>query len=652
VAVGSSAAFAAGALGPAAFAVCLAALALGVARARGSSLASWLDRPRLFTWLAAAYLPLFAVDLFVSAQRDPVMALARLVVFIVVAEVLAGDPSRSHRPVLLATLLIVIAAAETTELWFILPLSAFMVTAIRARTRATLVEALPPSRRTGCRTSARGAASIAAASLILGLGLFFVLPHSGGGWGRANGEDRRGTARETGLADEVRLGALGRIKRSRDIVFEARLTDQDADPSALYWRAKEYGAWTGRGWARADGTDDRIVHLPGGRLAPLPPACRSQRVRLVAQIEVRRVGLNVLPVPGHAVWIRTLRDTLVRVTPGGAIRTVSGRPPRRFAVGVATACGSGDGGPDAAAFLRTGRIEPALAAWARSVAPDERRPDGLARAFVRDLARRPYSLDLSAIDPERPFASFLAGAPAHCEYFATAMALGLRLRGVPARVVGGWLGADRVPLSDRLVVRDARAHLWVEVWVPGRGWVPFDPTPPSGREPASGPVLAIRSGWDAAVVLWDTWVVGLDLEDQARLIEAARFRLAAAAEAARALLDPRTLLPAGLAALAGGWMLRRRRRPPAPLPRFFASFLRLAGRAGLVPAPSETARKFAARAGTVLGDPESVRLLVSLYERIRFGGDEPAPHEIAAARDALARLAERGRCRRRRSSVA
>jgi transglutaminase-like putative cysteine protease len=66
----------------------------------------------------------------------------------------------------------------------------------------------------------------------------------------------------------------------------------------------------------------------------------------------------------------------------------------------------------------------------------------------------------------------------YCMYFATAMTMLLRHQGIPARFVMGFLPGE---LAESLeTVRDNDAHAWVEVFVPRRGWVSFDPTPRPG----------------------------------------------------------------------------------------------------------------------------------------------------------------------------
>ena len=55
------------------------------------------------------------------------------------------------------------------------------------------------------------------------------------------------------------------------------------------------------------------------------------------------------------------------------------------------------------------------------------------------------------------------------------MAMLMRMAGVPARYVQGFLPGERDPAGVE-TVRLSNSHAWVEVYFPGYGWIPFDPT--------------------------------------------------------------------------------------------------------------------------------------------------------------------------------
>lgn len=97
-----------------------------------------------------------------------------------------------------------------------------------------------------------------------------------------------------------------------------------------------------------------------------------------------------------------------------------------------------------------------------------------------------YSLTPSRTGYESPFAAFLFRTKTgYCQHFAGAMATLLRFNGVPARLTAGFTTGRRVA-GDTYIVSSGDAHTWVEVYFPGSGWVPFDPTPGSSV-PGAGP---------------------------------------------------------------------------------------------------------------------------------------------------------------------
>lgn len=75
----------------------------------------------------------------------------------------------------------------------------------------------------------------------------------------------------------------------------------------------------------------------------------------------------------------------------------------------------------------------------------------------------------------------------YCNYYASAMAMMLRLQGVPARVVVGYAQGEWNEEGSAYRVRASDAHTWVEAYFPGYGWIQFEPTaslPPLDRPEA------------------------------------------------------------------------------------------------------------------------------------------------------------------------
>ncbi|MCL2864834.1 MAG: DUF3488 and transglutaminase-like domain-containing protein [Lachnospiraceae bacterium] len=75
------------------------------------------------------------------------------------------------------------------------------------------------------------------------------------------------------------------------------------------------------------------------------------------------------------------------------------------------------------------------------------------------------------------------GQQGFCTHFATAAATLGRAAGIPVRYVQGFVTQTNVGIT---VIRDNQAHAWVEAYIKGIGWIPFEPTPPYAALPLQG----------------------------------------------------------------------------------------------------------------------------------------------------------------------
>ncbi len=185
--------------------------------------------------------------------------------------------------------------------------------------------------------------------------------------------------------------------------------------------------------------------------------------------------------------------------------------------------------------------------------------------------REQYEYDEQPPQREYPLAAFLLEDRAgYCQHFSGAMALMLRMSGIPARVASGFAPGERSPAGDEFTVRDLDAHSWVEVYFSGIGWVPFDPTPPGA------PTASRADGALATAARGDESEPGLDL---AQALEGDGGPTPGAADPALPDADeggaagsgeggPPWLFLAAVIALAGGgvWLTWRRRTAAADAP--------------------------------------------------------------------------------------
>jgi hypothetical protein len=134
-----------------------------------------------------------------------------------------------------------------------------------------------------------------------------------------------------------------------------------------------------------------------------------------------------------------------------------------------------------------------------------------------------YTLNLSWTPGPQPIATFLFDSKAgHCEYFASSMAILLRTVGVPTRIVNGFLMGEYNPVGGDYIVRQSDAHSWVEVYIPGHGWLEFDPTPPDPNHHDVDFAMQISHYVDAAQLFWNSYVLSYDSGAQLQLFRSAQ----------------------------------------------------------------------------------------------------------------------------------
>lgn len=118
---------------------------------------------------------------------------------------------------------------------------------------------------------------------------------------------------------------------------------------------------------------------------------------------------------------------------------------------------------------------PQVGAWVGDgLDPD--RPVVAAALALALRIRAEFAYDPGATDASTPVADAFAARHGVCQDFAHVMVVALRLAGLPAAYVSGYLRTDPPPGRPRLIGADAM-HAWVMLWCgPTRGWIGFDPT--------------------------------------------------------------------------------------------------------------------------------------------------------------------------------
>jgi len=485
--------------------------------------------PKLVVALTLAYVGFFPLDYF-FLSRAFIQATVHLVFFLAVIQILTSRTNRDYFFMgMIAFLELLAAAILSSNSNFFLFLALYLLFAMAAFTSAEIRRSMQKRvtvARSGLRSfHPRLAALTAVVTIgILGLtaGLFFMLPRT------ADAALRRLVSRRfylPGFSNQVTLGEIGEIKATSRPVMHVRFADSHA-PANLKWRGATLSDFNGHAWFEPFGEPRWIPAVPKG---VFQLADNRQRRRLPRSVNYR-VSLNgidsdVLFFAGRPEFVY-LKQPMITARDDGSYRL--GRPPVDGffyeVYGWLGDTGAADdflGKRERKEYLSLPQLDPRIPELARNAVLGLDNDADRAAAVARYLrGAYGYTLELPSHEVADPLAHFLfVRKKGHCEYFASAMAVMLRTLGIPSRLVTGFQSGIFNPLTGLYVIRASDAHSWVEAWLPGRGWVTFDPTPPDPSPGANALLVKLALYADAIETFWQEWVVSYDLGHQATLAD-------------------------------------------------------------------------------------------------------------------------------------
>jgi transglutaminase-like putative cysteine protease len=370
--------------------------------------------------------------------------------------------------------------------------------------------------------------------IVLALPFFLIAPRTASSALKRGGG---GLAGFIGFSDNVTLGEIGRLKGSDEIFMHVRVENSNAGPVAgLRWRGVALDQFTGRAWKKSAAAERFEKKESDRGFFQLGTTEDVQRLTTQAFF-LEPVDTPVLFGAPRVVAVQG-RLPFVRVDAEGAIQTRS-HDQERVIYKVYS-----DTTEPSPAVLRSdvleyyapaarylelpGNLDPRIAALAKQVSTSSGALNGYDEARAIETYLRDnygYTLELKAGGPD-PLSDFLFRVRAgHCEYFATALAVMLRTRGIASRVVNGFLPGEYNEAAEAYTVRQSDAHSWVEAYFPQtKSWVTFDPTPPAGRiaQTRTGLAGQLSKYSEALELMWFQYVVGYDKQEQHSLATSLR----------------------------------------------------------------------------------------------------------------------------------
>jgi len=508
--------------------------------------------------------------------------------------------------------------------------------------------------------------------IILAVPLFLVAPRSG-----AAGLIRGGAGLTNfiGFSDSVSLGEIGTLKRDNSVVMRVRVENPQPGRQ-LRWRGVALDEFTGKGWKKSPAL--RLTEQPkdGPGLIGIATITSEMLTRLTIQtVFLEPIGSPVLFAAYRPIAIQG-NFSKIWFDAEGSLQTRKGESER-----VMYKTRSDMTEPEPEVLRSDTRRDPAnFERYKKLPALVDPRIGALANAMVSNVGAGNrydeakaiesqlqqdygYSLEMKAGGPD-PLADFLFNIKTgHCEYFSTAMAVMLRTRGIPSRVVNGFLPGEYNDAADAYTVRQSDAHSWVEAYFPETAsWVTFDPTPMAGRtEPVSTGLAAQASKYaEALELIWFQYVVGYDKQEQRSLATSLQsglidFRRALAlivTEIQKTILAETkvlTLIGFGLAGVVllvlvarrvrrFGWRRGLRIRPgqavePPSTVVFYERLIALLARRGVERDCHLTPLEFA---GSLEFQPALA--ITQAYNRVRFGRQRLSPAELREIEETLRKL--------------
>ncbi len=452
-------------------------------------------------------------------------------------------------------------------------------------------------------------------------GPFWALPSSSSGM--------------TGLSDTMNPGAISNLLESSAVTFRVEFDDTPPDPRVRYWRGPVLDTVVNGTWSSSK-----------TRSGPFDVELDSESINYTLMLEPhQRHWVFALDLPAlNAVPTNTRLNTDLELLSHEPVKER-----KRFRLRSHTQYRAAPNGlgKDTERFLDVTRTRnPRTREMARSLRERYAEDDALIRATLQHFTREPfvYTLRPPALTSASPSDEFLFETRrGFCEHYASSFALLMRYAGIPSRVVTGYQGGERNPLTGHFTVRQSDAHAWTEVWLPQRGWTRIDPTGAvapervesgisgalGGDEQLSplilgnGPLLSrLRFGWDAANAAWNRHILAYGQAAQRNLLR----KLGLKSTGAATLIALLTASGVAVLALLAAWLaFGGRRRQHDPVLRAWHLFCKRLERAGIGRDPHEGPADFARRVARERPElTQPVRAITDAFIRARYRTDPPA----------------------------
>lgn len=320
----------------------------------------------------------------------------------------------------------------------------------------------------------------------------------------------KGEKAKSGFADNVRLGEVSGIQDDASVIFRAKMPR--VDEGLLYWRGIVLGYFDGRSWTVAQRSRPlKMINMSGKRISQTIYLRPYENKYLFALDKPSGIDLR---------YVRTYDDLTFSLL-GNVERMM-----RYEAVSVLSEVipePEEDIDKDRYLQLPENISAEIISLVDGLVRGKKGKEEEVIKALLYFLREGEYKYSLENLPRSgKPLEDFLFKYKyGNCEYFASALAVMLRLADVPARLVGGYLGGYYNNIEGYYLIPQRNAHVWVEAYARGAGWIRLDPTPASatGFGPERDFIFKVRLYFDIINYYWNAVVINYDFEKQIAVLQ-------------------------------------------------------------------------------------------------------------------------------------
>jgi transglutaminase-like putative cysteine protease len=455
----------------------------------------------------------------------------------------------------------------------------------------------------------------------------------------------------TGFSDRLSPGSIAALANSSEIAFRAEFPGTNTRPSGpMYWRGVVM-------W-RCNGMDWRAPYAPRPKSPSSTPDFAGNGGLPVPSANAKEIQQRITLAPKGARWMFAL-DRPIKAVPGAMLARgdyISSVQPirksRRYDVVSSESSGHEITAKERAEALEVpASISPAVRDLAHSWTVQNRDSRGVVNSALQFFRTQGFSYSLTPGEYADLEEFLFRRRVGFCEHYAASFATLMRLAGIPARVVVGYLGGEYNDLGHFFLVRQADTHAWCEVWLPEKGWTRVDPTSAvapgrtsfdlttfletriasgqmGGRRNAliaqllrSGVFTNVRFIWQTLSYEWDTRLLAFDADVQDVLLTS----MGITSRGTVFLVVEILLVAIAMLAIYFAWMQLQTRSRVDRVKALYEYFCRKTARVGVRRDPCEGPLDFARRAAQSLPNESNLILQIAdTYILLRYA-PEPAP---------------------------